>query len=77
MTERQFGDSGATIVAMMEEMNRAANTTLVMVTHDLQLAERAHRIVRLADGRVVDDRPGGGAGQPGAAQPPAVEEPAT
>jgi len=54
-------ETGATIVAMLEELNRASNTTLVMVTHDLQLAERAHRVVRLADGRVVEDRPGGGA----------------
>jgi len=54
-------ETGATIVAMLEELNRAADTTLVMVTHDLQLAERAHRVVRLADGRVVEDRPGGGA----------------
>ena len=50
-----------TIVAIMERLIQAAKTTLVMVTHDMQLAEQAHRIVRLADGRIVDDRPGGGA----------------
>jgi putative ABC transport system ATP-binding protein len=70
-------ETGATIVAMMEGLNQAADTTLVMVTHDLQLAERAHRVVRLADGRVVEDRPGRGAGQPEAQQSPAAEEPAT
>jgi len=64
-------ETGATIVSMLEGLNQAANTTLVMVTHDLQLAERAHRIVRLRDGRIVEDRPGGG--MPRAA----VEEQAT
>ncbi|HSG48951.1 MAG TPA: ABC transporter ATP-binding protein [Longimicrobiales bacterium] len=54
-------ETGATIVAMLEELNQEARTTLVMVTHDLNLAERAHRVVRLAGGSVVSDRAGGGA----------------
>lgn len=53
-------ETGATIVAIMERLIQAVNTTLVMVTHDMQLAERAHRVVRLADGRIVEDRVGGG-----------------
>lgn len=53
-------DTGATIVAMMEELNREARTTLVLVTHDLALAERAHRVVRLGGGAIVSDRPGQG-----------------
>lgn len=55
------GETGATIVAMMEELNREARTTLVLVTHDLTLAERAHRVVRLGNGSIVSDRPGTGA----------------
>lgn len=51
-------ETGASIVAMMEELNREAHTTLVLVTHDLTLAERAHRVVSLAQGRVDTDRPG-------------------
>jgi len=50
--------TGASIVEMIEELNREARTTLVLVTHDLALAERAHRVVSLADGRVATDRPG-------------------
>jgi putative ABC transport system ATP-binding protein len=49
-------ETGASIVAMMEELNREARTTLVLVTHDLELAERAHRIISLADGRIGSDR---------------------
>ena len=53
-------ETGEGIVEMLEELNRDARTTLVMVTHDLSLAARAHRIVSLAGGRLVSDR----AGQP-------------
>ena len=49
-------ETGAGIVDMLEELNRDACTTLVMVTHDLALAERAHRIVSLAGGKIVSDR---------------------
>jgi len=49
-------DTGATIVEMLEELNREARTTLVMVTHDLGLAARAHRVISLAGGRIVSDR---------------------
>jgi putative ABC transport system ATP-binding protein len=49
-------ETGASIVAMMEELNREARTTLVLVTHDLELAERAHRIISLADGGIGSDR---------------------
>ncbi len=45
--------TGAAIVGLLEGLNREARTTLVLVTHDLSLAERAHRRIRLADGRVV------------------------
>jgi putative ABC transport system ATP-binding protein len=51
-------ETGASIVEMLEELNREARTTLVLVTHDLSLAERADRVVSLADGIVSGDRPG-------------------
>lgn len=53
-------ETGATIVRMLEELNRDTKTTLVMVTHDLALAERADRVIRLGGGRIVSDRPGAG-----------------
>ncbi len=51
-------ETGAAIVEILEELNREASTTLVLVTHDLDLAERAHRVVALSDGQIVSDRPG-------------------
>ncbi len=57
-------ETGASIVAMLEELNREERTTLVLVTHDLGLAERADRVIALADGRVASDRPGAAAPAP-------------
>jgi putative ABC transport system ATP-binding protein len=47
--------TGATIIDLMSELNRDLRTTLVLVTHDLELAGRARRTVRLAGGRLVGD----------------------
>jgi putative ABC transport system ATP-binding protein len=47
--------TGESIVALLEELNREAGTTLVLVTHDLDLAARARRVIRLADGAIVSD----------------------
>ncbi len=47
--------TGQSIIELMEELNRESGTTLVLVTHDLELAGRARRTIRLADGAVVSD----------------------
>ncbi|MDN5199942.1 ABC transporter ATP-binding protein [Fulvivirgaceae bacterium BMA10] len=39
------------------DLNRESGTTLVLVTHDLELAERTNRIIRLRGGKVVSDEP--------------------
>lgn len=44
--------TGARVAALMQELNRDAGTTLVLVTHDLELAARAGRVIRLAGGRI-------------------------
>jgi putative ABC transport system ATP-binding protein len=48
-------NTGATIIELMVNLNNELGTTLVLVTHDLDLAARAHRTIRLADGRIVAD----------------------
>jgi putative ABC transport system ATP-binding protein len=48
-------NTGATIIELMVKLNDELGTTLVLVTHDLDLAARAHRTIRLADGRIVAD----------------------
>ena len=50
------GATGERIVALLEELNHEAGSTIVLVTHDVALAERARRLIRLRDGVVVEDR---------------------
>ncbi len=40
------------IIALMLELNKANNQTFVLVTHSREVGERAHRIVRMRDGRI-------------------------
>ena len=44
-----------TVIELLSEVNRESGTTLVLVTHDGDLARRARRVLRLADGSVVSD----------------------
>ena len=46
-------ESGDAVIALLFELNREAGTTLVLVTHDEQLARRCQRGLRLAAGRIV------------------------
>ena len=46
-------ESGEAVIALLFQMNRESGTTLVLVTHDEQLAQRCTRTVRLAAGRIV------------------------
>jgi putative ABC transport system ATP-binding protein len=48
--------SAEAVFALLFELHRQAGATLVLVTHDDDLAARCGRLVRLADGRIVEDR---------------------
>jgi putative ABC transport system ATP-binding protein len=48
--------TGAAIIELLFALNRERGSTLLLVTHDAALAERADRVVSLRDGRVVGDR---------------------
>jgi putative ABC transport system ATP-binding protein len=43
------------VVDLLFELNRESGTTLVLVTHDLELAEKTGRIIRIKGGTVVSD----------------------
>jgi putative ABC transport system ATP-binding protein len=47
--------NGANVVELLVELNQELETTLVLVTHDPELATRARRVLRLHDGAVVED----------------------
>jgi putative ABC transport system ATP-binding protein len=49
------GETGGRIIDLIIGLNSELDTTLVLVTHDLDLASRAGRVIRLASGRVVAD----------------------
>jgi putative ABC transport system ATP-binding protein len=62
--------TGANVVELMAELNQELGTTLVLVTHDAELAGRARRTLRLRDGAVVADTAVAAmASQPAAAAP--------
>jgi putative ABC transport system ATP-binding protein len=46
--------SGADVVELLEELNQQG-TTLIVVTHDQALGRRAHRRLRMVDGKIVSD----------------------
>jgi putative ABC transport system ATP-binding protein len=48
-------DTAATMVELIFGLNREKGTTLVLVTHNLELARRCQRIIRLKGGAVVSD----------------------
>ncbi len=49
--------SGAEIMAIFQRLNEEQGITIIFVTHEPEIAQHTHRIVRIADGRIVDDRP--------------------
>jgi putative ABC transport system ATP-binding protein len=49
--------SGAEIMAIFQRLNEEQGITIIFVTHEPEIAQHTRRIVRIADGRIVEDRP--------------------
>lgn len=49
------GETGKAIVRLIFDLNRTHGTTLMLVTHDLELTRQASRVLALKDGRLVSD----------------------
>ncbi len=56
-------ETSETVEDLIFELNAEAGTALVVVTHDLDLAQRTHRVLRLRGGRLVSDEAGVGNGR--------------
>lgn len=54
------GQTGREALALLKETSTQLGITLVLVTHDLHIAEQAQRMLRLEDGRVAWDSAAGG-----------------
>ncbi|MEJ8756553.1 ABC transporter ATP-binding protein [Pontibacter sp. H259] len=48
-------ETGTRVEQLLFDLNREAGTTLVLVTHDLELAEKTNRIIRIKGGAIVSD----------------------
>jgi ABC-type lipoprotein export system ATPase subunit len=49
--------TGGEIVRLLRELNRDDGVTVVMVTHNLEIAAVTDRVVRMSHGRVAEDGP--------------------
>ena len=58
-------ETAGEIIDLMCELNRTNGQTFVLVTHALDVGQRAHRIVRMRDGQIVDAVAGGAQGPGG------------
>src|SRR5215207_8734778 len=52
-------ETSAEVMDLIVDLNREKEQTFVLVTHDISVARRAHRLVRMRDGRIESDETGG------------------
>ena len=50
------GETGDNVEQLLFELNQEQGTTLVIVTHDLELAQKTGRMIRLKSGKVISDQ---------------------
>lgn len=49
-------ETGNRVVELLFELNRESGTTLIIVSHDLELARRCDRLLRLKGGRILEQK---------------------
>ena len=49
--------NSAQILELLQTLHRDKGTTLILVTHDMQVASAAERVITLKDGLIVSDEP--------------------
>lgn len=49
--------SGAVIMNILDGLNRDRGHTVILITHEAEIARRARRIIRIRDGRIEKDAP--------------------
>jgi putative ABC transport system ATP-binding protein len=47
--------TGKEVLEMIKELNQQGHT-IILITHDLEIAEQAKRVIRIQDGNLVEDR---------------------
>ena len=41
------------IIDLLQEYNKKYNQTIIMITHDLEIAQKANRVIKIEDGKIV------------------------
>lgn len=49
-------ETGDKVVQLLFDLNKEANTTLVIVTHDMELAQKTQRIIGLKGGKIISNQ---------------------
>ncbi|TDN79651.1 putative ABC transport system ATP-binding protein [Salegentibacter sp. 24] len=49
-------ETGEKVEALLFDLNKEAGTTLIIVTHDIELAQKTQHIIRLKGGRIVENQ---------------------
>lgn len=49
------GETSEKVIKLLFDLNKDAGTTLVIVTHDMELAARTNRIIKIKNGKVIAD----------------------
>lgn len=49
-------ETGEKVEALLFDLNKEAGTTLIIVTHDMELAEKTQHILRLKGGRIIENQ---------------------
>lgn len=49
--------TGRRVLEVIDQVNRELGTTTAVITHNAAIAQMADRVIRLADGRIAEDRP--------------------
>ena len=63
--------TGTEILSLFAQLSRQGNT-IIVVTHEEDVARHARRILRIRDGQIASDEPNGPGREPRGAEPPAV-----
>ena len=51
-------ETGEMVMKLFHQVHRTKGTTIVLITHNSELAEQTQRVVTLKDGCIIEDRPG-------------------
>ena len=55
-TENLDSKASEEIVSLLKKTNKKYNQTIIMITHNLEIAKMTDRIITIEDGRIVDDK---------------------